>query len=68
MRERCGIRRDVAREGGATQDVRCFDRHEVWRGGFMIDEYGPGPVAVRTTVDECCDHRGRIDDGDHRRS
>jgi hypothetical protein len=68
MSKRCRVGRDVAGQGGATQDVGRFDGHQVRRCELMIAERGGSPRAVRTAVDQRShQHRG-VNDDDHRRS
>jgi hypothetical protein len=52
MSERCAVRRDVASQGGATQDSGCLDGHQVRRCELMIAEHGGSARAVRTAVDQ----------------
>jgi hypothetical protein len=68
MSQRCGVRRDVAGQCGATQDVGRFDGHQVRGCELMITEHGGSPVAVRTAVDQRSHQHRCVDDEDHRRS
>jgi hypothetical protein len=68
MSRRCGVRRDVAGQGGATQDVGRLDGHQVRRCELMIAEHVGSPRAIRTAVDQHRHQHRCAKDEDHRPS